>query len=454
MYSIEQLIFESGERFPMLLDEDGMPDFWATLYTSNNLRALTQTSITSILRSINHFYKWQQAFGRDLFQEINEGKVPDSNFVISLKEFCGMRDDLIQNRFFSERQKKVINLLDLKLAIISVHNQVGSDYQSRRMSDISLFIDFVGREIVRRKSNAEKLLGALHNLGREFKSNLPKSTYGRNNRALPHAEKKAFDDFMDLFEIDSIRNPFKNEGLKLRNYILIQLLFLTGFRSGEVLSITLDDIGSDTEYPVVSVKRNHDDKNDSRRFQPVAKTIGRGNQITPKLLESIDKYIFKVRGKFEAAKKHPYLLISHKGKSAGQPLSNSTFYNRVILTAKKVNFEEFKLVRRHGFRHYFNERLSDKIDSFNEAIELEMASALEKNEQIKAAHLKSQLITEKKEIEMRMLLNGHTNESSAIIYLERHTKRKAQRVHKEMMQDTSKKINEIKRQKKQKYDQT
>lgn len=443
MFKLEQMIFDSGERFPILLDEDGLPDFWATLYTSNKLRMFTQASITSILRSISHLYKWQEAYNRDIFQEINEGKVPDSYFVQSLKDFCGMRDDLIQKRFFSEKQSKVISLLDLKLASISILNQVGSDYQARRMGDISMFLDFVGREIVKRKSNANELLGNLHNLGREFSSNSPKSRYGRNNRALPHAEKKAFDDFMDLFEIDSERNPFKNEGLKLRNYILIQLLFWTGFRSGEVLSITLDDIGNDIDYPQVSVKRNHDDKNDSRKLQPVVKTIGRANQISPRLPEYIDRYIFKVRGEFDAAKKHPYLFVSHKGKTAGQPLSNSTFYNRVILTAKKVNSKEFELVRRHGFRHYFNERLSDKIDSFNDALNLDIAAAIEKNQQVKAAQLRSELITEKREIEMRMTLNGHTSESSAKPYLERHTKRKAQRVHKEMMEDISQKIKTI-----------
>ena len=113
------------------------------------------------------------------------------------------------------------------------------------------------------------------------------------------------------------------------------------------------------------------------------------------------------------------------------------------MTAKKVNSKEFELVRRHGFRHYFNERLSDKIDSFNDALNLDIAAAIEKNQQVKAAQLRSELITEKREIEMRMTLNGHTSESSAKPYLERHTKRKAQRVHKEMMEDISQKIKTI-----------
>ena len=448
MFKIEQTIFKSGERFPILLDEDGLPEFWVTLYTSIKLRESTQSSINSVLGSINHFYKWQEAHKRNIIHEITEGKLPDSYFVQSLKDFCGMRDDYIKSRFFSPKQAKVISLLDLKLASVSILNQVGAGYQIRRMKDISRFLDFVGREIVKKKSNADELIGNLHNLGREFRANLPKSRYGRNNRALPHAEKKAFDDFLDLFELDSERNPFKSEGLKLRNHILMQLLFWTGFRSGEVLTMTLDDVNNDIDYPTVSVARNHDDVNDSRRHQPVAKTVGRENEITPGLRYSIDRYIFNVRSKFDAAKKHPYIFVSHKGKTSGQPLSNSTFYNRVVLTAKKVDHKVFKLVKRHGFRHYFNERLSEKIDAFNTKIKLEIAAAFENNEHTKAAHIKDRLITDRQEIEMRMTLNAHTNESSAKPYLERHTKRKAQKIHREMMEETSLKIKSIVKEKK------
>lgn len=447
MFTLEQLIFESGERFPILLDEDGLPEFWATLYTSIKLRNLTQSSINSILSSINHFYKWQEAHKRNIIQEIAEGKVPDSYFVQSLKDFCGMKNEYIQSRFFSPKQAKVISLLDLKLASISILNQVGVDYQNRRLNDISKFIDFVGRDIIKKKSNAEELIVNFHNLAREFRANLSKSRYGRNNRALPHAEKKAFDDFLDLYELDSDRNPFKSEDIKLRNHILMQLLFWTGFRSGEVLTMTLDDINNDIDFPMVSVARNHDDVNDSRRRQPVAKTVGRENEITPGLRDSIDRYIFYVRSKFDAAKKHPYIFVSHKGKTSGQPLSDSTFYNRVVSDAKKVDYKEFKLVRRHGFRHYFNERLSEKIDTFNTKIELEIAEAFENNQHTKAAHIKNRLITDRQEIEMRMTLNGHINESSAKPYLERHTKRKAQKVHREIMEEYSQKINTIKKDK-------
>lgn len=448
MFILKQLVFSSGERFPMLHDENGSPDFWATLYTSNKLRQQTQTSITSILNSINHFYKWQIAERRDIFQEIFDGNVPDAYFVHEIKDFCSLKDEHIQKHYFSNKKSNVINFTQLKLATISVLNLVSVDFQTRRMSDISNFINFVGREIVRRKSNADELLGKLHDLGRVFKVIIPKSRYSRGNVKLQHAEKEAFDEFLQLFELDTEKNPFKNDDIKIRNQILMKLLFWTGFRSGEVLSMTLDDINYDTENPTVSVKRMHDDKDDSRKKQPVAKTVGREIAIPPKLRDMIDYYIFNVRSKFDAAKKHPYLFVSQKGKTSGQPLTDSTFYNRVVSTAKKIDIETFELIKRHGYRHYFNERLSEKIDESNIGIHLQIGEALQNNEQVKASYLRGKLISEKQEVEMRMMLNGHTSESSAKPYIERHAKRKAQRVHKEMMQDISQKIQKISKDKK------
>lgn len=354
MFKLIQNIFESGERFPMLVDDYGVPNFWTTLYTTQRLRQRTQETITSTLRNINHFYKWQDATNRDLIKEIDDGIIPDSNFVLNIKDFCGFKDDYIEKRYFSKNKAKVVSLLELKLATVSILSCVGNDYQKRRMEDICNFLNFVGREIIKGKPNAGLLKEQLNSLGVTFKAHYPKSSYGNNNRALPHAEKEVFDQFLSVYDLNSKDNPFKGDDLKLRNYLLMQLLYWTGFRSGEVLTMTVDDINYDTKNPKVSVKRNHDDKNDPRKYQPVAKTNGRDIDVPAELRDAIDYYIHKVRSKFKACKTHPYIFVSHKGPTSGKPLSESTFHNRVVLDIKKLDPKLFEPVKRHGYRHYFN----------------------------------------------------------------------------------------------------
>jgi hypothetical protein len=44
MTRVMHFIFQAGERYPMLLDGDGMPDYWVTLYVTETL-GLAKTNI-------------------------------------------------------------------------------------------------------------------------------------------------------------------------------------------------------------------------------------------------------------------------------------------------------------------------------------------------------------------------------------------------------------------------
>lgn len=423
----------------MLVDEYGVPDFWTTLFISVNRRDQTQSSITSCLHNINHLKKWEKINITNIIERFEECEIPGDRFVESIKRHCGLTSEYIKKELNQSPKKNKINFSALKLARCSPLSQVSTDYQMRRMCDICAFLVFVGREIFRFKRNKTLLLSELEVLAKTIQANYPKSSFSRfgiSEKRLGHAEKETFESFMEIFNLKSDKNPFKNEDLKLRNYLLVQLLFWTGARSGEILSLTLDDIDYDQNVPKVKINRRHDDPNDSRAYQPVTKTKSREIIIPPQLRNMIDEYI-KIRHKLPLAKKHPYLFVSHKGPSAGQPITNTTFYNRVILTAKEVDKSGFKLVKRHGFRHLFNERLSLKIDENNEMVNALIAQATADNLPLRVAELKKQIINQQQETEMRMQLMGHSSAESARPYVERHIKRKAKKFHREMMQEMS-----------------
>ncbi len=81
----------------------------------------------------------------------------------------------------------------------------------------------------------------------------------------------------------------------------------------------------------VWVKRTHDDKNDTRNKQPVAKTKERMLRIDDETAKILNTYIDKYRSKVPNANKHPYLLVVHrKGETQGDPISTSTFDNTIV----------------------------------------------------------------------------------------------------------------------------
>jgi integrase len=437
MHILIQTIFTNGERFPMLVNEVGVPDFWSTLFISHELRELTQSSITARINNIRHFYKWERINNRSIINDFEDSIVPGSKFVESLKEHCGLSSEHIDKELLQKSIVKTVSFQKLKLARLSALSQVSCDYQQRRMHDISTFLLFVGRAILKKKRNQSELLAELNILEKTIVANFPKSSFSRHNKQLPHAEKETFDKFLEIFHPDSNANPFIGYDLKLRNYLLVQLLYWTGARSGEILSLSLDDIDYDVNIPKVKITRTHDDVADCRKNQPVTKTRSREIIIPTWLRNELDYYIHKVRNKYPLSKKHPYIFVSHKGLTKGHPVTNSTFYNRVIFDVKALNLDSFKLIKRHGFRHLFNASLSEKIDAHNEKIQLQIAEAEISQLPRKVAQLKKELISEQQEVEIRMGLMGHSSEESARPYLERHVKKKAQQFHKTMMQDMS-----------------
>jgi len=79
-------VFKDGERYPFLLDDDGVPDFWVTHFTTQKLRmSKTANTIKGYLEDIKYLRRWEKINGRDLLEEINNGKVPTRDDIQSIK---------------------------------------------------------------------------------------------------------------------------------------------------------------------------------------------------------------------------------------------------------------------------------------------------------------------------------------------------------------------------------
>lgn len=417
-YSIEILVFGNGERYPVLMGSDEMPHFYTTLWVSTNLRSKGR-AVQTISNKLNHikwFLNWQTKEDRDLFKEFQVGKFLSNSDVESIK--CHLAVDIEQ---LHAKEKKSISGRNKVLSIINtpqfvdVTPSVGRPHHYNRMTSVIEYLSFLAKLAVKQIANPRYNL-EIKKMEKEFKAARPKGK-GKNvldasvNKALP---KELIKEFMAVAHYDAHNNPFTQEEVRFRNHLMFHLMSRHGIRRGEMLSLTLTDMTLYGNKKSFWVRRTHDDKNDSRRKQPVAKTQERMLRISDETANLIDRYISLYRSKTPNTKAHPYLFVVHrKGTTQGQPVSESTFDNTIVPAIKAVD-ERFSDIHPHYFRHEWNESFSEKIDTNNDLA----SSGVEGHTYIDSA----------KEAKMRKHQMGHSSESSANVYNQRHVSKKANEV--------------------------
>ena len=142
-------------------------------------------------------------------------------------------------------------------------------------------------------------------------------------------------------------NPWpKTEIIRVRNYLIIMLLYNLGIRRSEMLGIKLSDIDFRTNR--IQIIHRPNDPDDRRVLEPLVKTNERSLPVREELMAVINQYINMRRG-VKRAKSHPYLILAH-GKSEGTPFSIKSV-DAVFNNAKKA-FPVLKCVTPHTLRHH------------------------------------------------------------------------------------------------------
>lgn len=433
MVEVKQLVFSEGERYPMLVDEDGIPDFWVTLYVTENLRvSQKQNSIENSIRHLIHLKRWEEINGRDLISEFSQAKFLSDSDIISIRDHCLLNSKHISewNRFTPK--KNVVKLSTIYPGQTRHRKAVSKGHSANRLGHIASYLYFVARTMLRRRENFISLTTDIDGMKKRIIAQKPKAA--RNNCLSTDPDSKApppeiFDKLMKKVRIDTPDNPYKNSSIRIRNELIFDIMYETGMRSGEILGLQIGDI--EFQRASISVIRRHDDPTDHRRRQAVVKTNERDIPVPHALVKRIRHYVMEERAKIPGANKGPYLFVTHKqGKFQGMAISDSSFRNRILKPAVLTNLELFSEIHRHGFRHNFNYNLSKKIDAHNQRARNDST--------IKP-------IKEKEEIQTRMYLNGWSSEESAKIYTLRYIKEMANKLLRDDMDNMSKHLNKEKK---------
>lgn len=328
----------------MLHDDQGLPLFYPTLFSTSQLRnaGVAVNTARNKLSDIVVFLRWEAKHRRDLAKEFSSGCFLSIADVESIRDFAklDMREYVPPGELEHSTNANTPIFLEARISSVRARPSIGGHQHYNRLSTIADYLEFVASVVTQHKSSAKDAV-EIARMARTIRKHRPKGLASKGSESVDERSppSELVERFMSVGAFDHAQNPFRDPGIRLRNAIIFGLLRHTGMRRGELLSLCVNqfDLGDD---PRVWIRRTQDDAHDSRPYQPVAKTKERQLALPEALAEQIHRYIMTVRTKIPPARIHPYLLVSHRnGSTLGRPLSLTALSSRIFPAMRKVDSE-------------------------------------------------------------------------------------------------------------------
>lgn len=404
--------FSDGERFPYLEDQDGLMSLWPTLFTVVELRpSKTANSISNDLAAIAHLHVWERLERRNLLEEFSQQQFLTHGDVQSLRDHCH-RDAIDLKRYMDRAAHLPINAIELAAPIHRVSLQsVDKSHAYHRLTVIAEYLYFCAVTMLRDRPNAGELAKRADERHKQLLATRPKGKTKRSGLAA-HPPPQHFDEFMEVVAEDSADSPYKSREVRLRNFVMFQSIYETGMRSGELLSLYVGDVVYDDKGdPIIRIKDRRDDPNDPRPNPPQVKTLERDLPISQKLYDKLQEYISSMRYSTPNARRHPFVFVNHRhDASHGKPMTDKNFQQELKRTVA-VRPDRFRDIRKHGFRHNFNVRLTAQLDIYS---------------------AQNTPLTDQQRLDIRKNLNGWSGDATAETYEKGAIRAKAQIVSREL----------------------
>jgi integrase len=357
--------FSDGERYPLLLNESGVPEWYPTLFITTQARNASKAANTmrAMLGSIRFVLRWAELTGISLVDRFVRTEWLRTAELESLFEFTQRRlaevaqtpSAMTALELPSRRSKA-----DAKLTRVSP--RVLNDSHYVRLTYSAKYIGWLAKTILEEdggsvsehdRQRISEMTGRLeaHRPIRRAESRI----YAR--QGLADGARKALN---ELVRQDSTLNPFE-ETERRRNELIVHTLIELGPRSGELLQIKTTDYDFVLNEVVIGTRR--DDPDDPRANEPVPKTLDRRLGVTRELSKKSHEYIIKDRKLFPMARKHTFLFVTHKaGPHQGQPLSQRGL-NEIFARLRRANRDSLSSLSPHVLRHTSNDDFSDWADA-------------------------------------------------------------------------------------------
>lgn len=409
LYTVKTILFRTGERFPMLIDDKtGMPDYWSTVFSITQYRSKgsAANTIEQILRHLiilNLFLKHNYPEEIDIEKRLQKGRLLSLHEIESLCDLCTLKLEDI-TKLYTQRKPSKQNLkLSSMEAFRSNKSQiqistVGTATAGNRIRGIKNFliwrINVYAATLEEYDNNLHSLTEVKQLVASSFSSRIPTTSHNTSETEPMGLSKEAISKLFTAISKNSPENPWKNEFTKARNELLVLWLYQFGLRRGELLNLKISDLDFRSEQ--FNVKRRPHDLDDPRKKQPNVKTRERRIAIPEKILRLTQDYILNHRTHLPEAKKHEFLFVASK---TGKPMALDTA-NKIFSKLKKTYPDIFTFLFPHILRHTWNDNFSEAMDK--------------------------QQVPEEKEKKIRSYLMGWSESSeSAETYTKRHIRNKA-----------------------------
>lgn len=398
LLAIRHVQFRQGERHKLLVNaQTGIPLYYPSLFITTQVRAggFSVSTVLGALTALKVLYAWQAERGINLEASFSSGTLLRLEDITSLVGFTARPLNVARPR----KTFKVVRLrLKAGRAVTSSVVNVAALTQFARLSTIAQYLGFLAEtlRVGRTCSLADSAVSEMVARINAYRPKLSQLTaVDRDEKGL---DLRVVDEVLEYLRPGHPHNPFADKVVQQRNHLIMVLLRYLGIRRGELLNLRVEDV--DFSKSTLSVVRRPDSPLDSRRHQPLVKTKQRAIPINDALQKALSDYILQCRASFRQARKHPYLLVTHKsGPTQGSPMSNSSF-GKLMSTVQGMT-HDFAAIHAHAFRHTWNYDFSCTTDAAGN-------------------------VSPEQEHKMRAYLMGWSETSStAVTYDKRHIKEKA-----------------------------
>jgi integrase len=341
--------FESGVRRAFLVDEDGVPEPYSTLYVTMQVRNASKSVATqkSVLNAVNVLFAHAVKARIDLVARFKAGQLLDSLECEALRRS-------VQANYGPEakRQAVVVALGRGKRGHVRSVRPVANGTQYQRFSYIARYLAWLGGELAGESGDGRAAaIAAMKDNILALRPDVPSSGNEHDANAFTREDDALL---RQLVTTGSPQNPF-TPLVQLRNELGVDLMRLLGKRRGEVLNIRVRDI--DFARRQIDIVRRADDPDDHRVNQPLVKTRAHTIPIGDHLFQLINRYLVERRN-VPGATKQPYLLVTHKsGPTQGRAMTIEAL--KEVFRAIKRAEPRLSHLHPHLLRHFNSDEIAN-----------------------------------------------------------------------------------------------
>ena len=350
---IEQVVNAARRK---LLVQDHIPVYYPNLYVTFELSGKALETTKKYLEHLAVFEDFLAFSSIDLISRLEQR--PKSQYLT----------DSEISRFVSDAGFNKVTLAK-KYAGMRLHptsyESVGKIHAKQRIEAVRDYLAFLYDKLGDHWTRNEAVDDVKRRFNRKIKAASPgwKKMRIDGIRGLTITER---DRLLEVMHPESAENPFADEAIRLRNYIILLLGLDMGLRRSEMLLIKTSDIHWHSRQ--LSVVNLEDESIDPRTMAPQFKTHERMLVMSDDLYEAISQYESKYRYRKthtgpSQAKKHPFLLVAHR-RSEGKPMSIKAL-DGVFPRAGKV-VPELAHIHPHILRH---DAVYTMLESMREELE-------------------------------------------------------------------------------------